>query len=439
METCNICCLGFTDVKRSKLACPFCDFCACLHCVEQHLLNTGDAYDPKCMNCARPWSQDFIDEALPKSFRYGPLKKRRTDALMDREKSLMPVTTVLAEREIQMRQLKKTVCTLGAERRELEAKLERVRRELRQTQYAMRDVAEMRMDVRAIERKVFIKPCPQHDCRGFLNDQWCCDMCKTKVCSECHEIEEQPHTCRPEDIETAKAIKKETRPCPSCGTRIMKLSGCDQMFCTQCHTAFSWTTGRKETGRIHNPHYYEWMRQTHGSVPREPGDRPDACLQGLPDIWDLRSSLQAKKLTPWIDKLATMHRAIVHVRYVILPSLVANNDIHPDNKNADLRIRYLLKEIDEDTLRKDIFRRQKSEEKRRALHDVVSLFTDAGSDLFRRVMGARSDTDVDTIAKELDALRKYCNDATLRVAKRFGSRSCDHVNSQWDLQRIVVE
>ena len=44
---------------------------------------------------------------------------------------------------------------------------------------------------------------------------------------------------------------------------------CDQMYCIQCNTAFSWKTNQIETGRIHNPHYYEQLRKKNVIIPRE--------------------------------------------------------------------------------------------------------------------------------------------------------------------------
>ena len=75
-------------------------------------------------------------------------------------------------------------------------------------------------------------------------------------------------------IATAKMIKDSSRGCPGCGERISKIDGCDQMWCPSCHVAFSWRTGEIENGRIHNPHYYQWMRANAagGVIPREPND-----------------------------------------------------------------------------------------------------------------------------------------------------------------------
>ena len=177
----------------------------------------------------------------------------------------------------------------------------------------------------------FIKNCGKANCSGLLSSKWICGTCKTKFCKQCGEAKgiatdleiisddipsgrtnpvggqspesdidveskvesnenktettfeteskTESHTCDPNLVETMKAIQKETKACPKCGINIYKIEGCSQMWCTNCHTAFDWTTRRIETGRIHNPHYYDWQRKVNnGTAPRVVGDIPP-CQQ----------------------------------------------------------------------------------------------------------------------------------------------------------------
>ena len=80
------------------------------------------------------------------------------------------------------------------------------------------------------ERREFIMRCPADECRGFLSTAYKCGTCEAWTCKECHvsvgKDKDAQHTCDPDMVLSAKAIKEETRPCPKCGTRIFKTDGC---------------------------------------------------------------------------------------------------------------------------------------------------------------------------------------------------------------------
>jgi hypothetical protein len=114
-------------------------------------------------------------------------------------------------------------------------------------------------------RKVFLSKrcndgaCPS--CPDGIVSELICGACQARVCPECFCVENDEHRCREEVVSSLGKIRETTRKCPGCHAPIEKASGCFQMFCTQCHTAFDWKDGSVlEKDRIHNPHYYNHQR-----------------------------------------------------------------------------------------------------------------------------------------------------------------------------------
>ena len=91
-------------------------------------------------------------------------------------------------------------------------------------------------------------PCPAPDCKGYLSSAYKCAACSKYACPHCLVVlgvdKDPEHECDPDVVATVEQIKKETKPCPNCGERIGKVDGCNQMWCTKCHTAFDWRTGK---------------------------------------------------------------------------------------------------------------------------------------------------------------------------------------------------
>ena len=143
----------------------------------------------------------------------------------------------------------------------------------------------------------YLKKCPKSDCRGFLNNSYKCELCKTVACSKCFEIKEENHVCNEDNVKTAELLRKDTKSCPNCSEMIHKIEGCNQMFCVSCGTGFDWKTLKIVTGVIHNPHYFEYHSKN-GGIPRTIGDIPcgglpsmDAILYKISQVFNIDISL----------------------------------------------------------------------------------------------------------------------------------------------------
>jgi hypothetical protein len=382
MSTCSICCEKFGG---KKVACPFCDFEACRTCVQTYCLSTA-AKDPHCMKCKNAWNREFMDGACSKSF----CKNHRENVLFEREKSLLPATQPhiqrLREIDESNRQLEQALGELRAAPRHEKARLERkilLERVILLTN-RIRDLEDghehgIAPTVPAVGRR-----CPCDGCRGFLSSEtWKCGVCEKKICSECNEEEDgTAHVCNPESVETAKLLKTDTKSCPKCGVLIFRESGCAQMWCPDCHAVFNWNTLEIDTGIIHNPHYYEFQVANAGAnvAGRNLGDIP---CGGFPTATELCRAIERFDNDRCLE-LCRIHMLIVHIQHEEL-TLAAYRDADQDVNNLDLRIKYLMNDIDEKEFKVTIQKREKAKNKNRDVANILRMFVDTASDIMRQV------------------------------------------------------
>lgn len=226
-----------------------------------------------------------------------------SELLTGNQLGLLPDTQAHVEADIHREQINHAVLKNVKEIRELNTRINRLKMANRAHEYQLRGEevpAQYRdfvtHDVRITHdtRKRFVMACPLEGCRGFLSTQYKCGTCQQHVCADCLCLKQDEHACNENDRLSAEMIKRETKPCPKCGTRIHKIDGCDQMYCTNhqegtyCNTAFSWRTGEIVTGTIHNPHFYE-LQQRKGIQMRNVGD---IQCGGMPRITPLVRILQ---------------------------------------------------------------------------------------------------------------------------------------------------
>lgn len=405
MTTCNICYENIDKHSRKEVSCPFCEFSCCLLCFKRYLLELPQ--DPCCMSCRRELSLDFVSDVTPKSFHNNQYRKHRTSIVLSREKSLLPVSQEVVERMKEEDAERKVFFDQIAEREEemsyLRFRLGELGSEIRNLTNKANQVGQSEEGKEKKERKKFIRGCPQEECRGFLSSSWKCGTCATYVCSDCHAVKESrddnTHVCNEDDKATAIMLAKETKPCPQCAAPIYKIDGCSQMYCTNCFTPFCWNTGQRVTGVIHNPHYYQHLRDiNNGTAPRNAGDIP--VCGGMP-WYEVLENVMRQRRTKF-DNWQQCHRLVAHIREIEIPR-------YPDQMgvldNSDLRIQYLLKKIDEPQWIKTLQMRIKKREKNHAINQILEMYVVTMTDLFNNYVSGQSND----LAKEANNLRNYVN------------------------------
>ena len=432
--TCAICLDPYNKIANTEVKCCFCEKSACRRCIQIFLTTTTN--DPHCMHCNKVWEREFIDDNLTMTYRTSDYKKHRENVLLDREIALMPATQGRAEQIRSAEKMEKELIPpfnteltkLYKEQAEITKKINRAQQLRGDALYQIR-LLRSGQGEKAKTESTFIRKCPDAECRGFLSSAWKCGLCSKWACPECHELKgenrDAEHTCDPNNVATAKLLAKDSRPCPGCATVITKIEGCDQMWCPQCHTPFSWRTGQKETGVVHNPHFYEWQRKQNGGVaPRVAGD---VACGGIPHYNDFRNSLRGF-LPKEIELVMQFHRILNHVQHA---ELARYHNVFNEADNQDLRIQYLLGHIDADLLKVNVQAKEKKREKERAVRRALEVLVQAGTDLCRRIM---AEVDVDkkrAILDEVDALRIYVNELLTKVYNRM-KLSVNLYKSNWD-------
>jgi hypothetical protein len=263
---CQICCEKLNKSTNKPIVCPItsCSYSACVSCVRTYLL-ANPLSTPHCMSCKKQFNNMFLVEKLSKIWTNEKYKPHVSSVMVDIEISKLSESMEEAEN-------RKKIAEIRTQIAETKEEFSKAKHKYWTDIGLLNDKLRI-LEKQKPERKAFIMPCSYNECKGLLSTQYKCGICERFTCKDCQEPNESEHKCNPDNVATAQAIKNDTKPCPSCRTRIYKIEGCDQMWCTSCKTPFSWTTGTIVPAgqRIHNPHAIEFMKQN-GINLRAPGD-----------------------------------------------------------------------------------------------------------------------------------------------------------------------
>jgi len=367
------------------------------------------------MNCKKEWERDFLVENLNISFVNKTYKDYRANVLMDREKAQFPETMHLVEKEIKVKKVECKNVILNEKIVSLKTKLFEVQWKFNAN---TREIRNIRKGGETKENKsVFIKSCPADNCKGMLSSAHKCGVCSIWACAKCFEIKgyqkDSPHECLEDNIKSAEMIKKETKSCPGCAASIYKISGCSQMWCTQCKIAFDWKTGEIETGVIHNPHFYQWQKQTGNNI-KNPREVP---CGGIPDGWLFRSKIQkeGKKIgTINRDLCFKFHRFSEHWQhYEIRLMRISCRELEDNSK---IRVSYLMNELTDIEMKCVISKKQKKKEKKLTILHIYELMNTVFTESLVDIYNSTNNITIDRNRERIKKLIQYSNNELARIS-----------------------
>jgi hypothetical protein len=265
------------------------------------------------------------------------------------------------------------------------------------------------------ERREFFLACPSHGCRGKLSTAYKCGLCDQFFCPDCHKEKEAGHTCRQDDLDTVRLLRDNTRPCPQCHMGIYKTEGCDQMWCVQCHTCFSWRSGRVLHGVVHNPHFYEYQRRMgNGVAPRVPGDIP---CGGMPTYGQLHRYNNNYRFqdNPDAKWLTDLHRYISEMTDITMPR-VSRKFNSRETHQREYGIRYLRNQITRVKWIDALFKMVRQEEKYRRYYQVLETLSVNVAEFLRQFVQGGNPAET---RRSCEQVFQYANEELDKMRKQY--------------------
>jgi len=403
------CAICYDTIKPSKriknyIACPNgkCDAVYHTNCFMKGIESSSGTI--KCFTCDKEMNEKFMYQSL------GPTNKDKYRKYMaskdlEKEKNLLPSAQLFLTELKRAEKLEIEAANVDREIKRLKLLAGQYRSEAYRIRNGSQKVTK--------ERATFICPCPSKDCKGFLNTKYFCTLCDTKVCSHCRADitgKEEEHKCNEDDVKSADLIKRITKPCPECGVRIHRPSGCDHMFCTapDCNTSWSWSTGRKiDESKNTNEYYYAWKR-------KQPGGLAPVNVNCRATAENVFRSLTYYRDIMRDKKFYYLLRKLHHIISIDIPKFRQN----PFEANRDLALKYLTDEYDEKDWSRELKKRRKKSVIYTELHKILEAYVESSADMLREYIAlSPRQISIGLPEAKLAQLRKLQSSLYLRITK----------------------
>ncbi len=452
--SCGICTEKYTNHTRKQVNCQNCNYSACKSCYKTFLLTKSE---PQCMDCKTVWDDDYLVQWFPKTWIKEDYRAHQSSVYYQREKSLFPLSMQVIERERleqQRREYTTELNKLDDKLGDARSKNSRHQRNCKifisnaksATVQPCADCDKFRTEFETAEKVytdyfnmivkfnednglnddkhkiVSTRPCIRQGCKGYINGKWQCILCSTQFCTECREIKTAEHKCNEETVKTVKLIENDTKNCPNCKELIFKISGCDQMFCVKCNTAFSWTTGQIETGRIHNPHYFDYLNRT-----RQQGN---AQGQGQRNV--IMDENGCEEVNETLLKEAADKKSISNTDYKRFIQILLRLKIHMDEYeigglglnvdqtlvNQDIRLLFLRDRIPEKQFIRTVYINLQERKRKIRLSHIYITMSNVLRDILVKFI-KDPDMKLKHLQDEFVEIKKYINTELYKHAEKY--------------------
>lgn len=451
--TCGVCAEDKRDNK--SIQCANCEYHACVDCVTKYF-ETNHQNTMDCMNCHRPWMYEYLSEKCG-SAAMKRIAVSQKERLFREQRSVFPHTqeavtlTIECEKvDNEIKELTKQINLLKSHRavkRALASSLSREYNNRRNQGYSTTGVTNTLPSDPLTKKVSYIRPCGTGECKGFVRDSddrnntVACDLCHTCFCKKCMNDKpaDQDHVCNESDVLTVRMLRKDSKPCPKCSVMIHRISGCPDMFCVDCHTAFNWDTLAIHTNGNSNPHYYAWMQQ-HSSGQRHTrtngcGTNSNANLQAVMRfLRNVKPSICPKDAC---DAIVQAIRDVHHtVNNMIIPGAEADDGQSTSNDTVQfiestllLRIKYMRGGMSENQFKQALMRKYKLVDYARLMNEMKRVILDQMTHMMNGVMrisrymageGENASDSVEVWMEEHVRFSMYMNDCYKHIRKVFG-------------------
>ena len=272
--------------------------------------------------------------------------------------------------DIEINQINTKQVKIKKDLEEMSSTINQIEREINSIKHYLKDPENNKL----ANQKRFLRKCPQDSCLGLIQGNFTCDVCAIKVCSDCREIKADTvdnHQCDDSILKSIRLCENDSKECPVCATLIYKISGCNQFFCVMCHTAFNWETLEIITGKIDNPHYFEYLASLKKKTKKNGGLH--SRTQGLSREFADDFNKKFHKIDP---ELTEKLRVVLHIK-----------DTYPTQKSTLTdRIDYITKKIDLQQFGEQVYSKRSNNK----LSTIIQEYTENMTNVFYTCINTRT-------------------------------------------------